>query len=115
MAAYSKSLHPGSHLCAGWDTSAHTIAFTCGLIATHPEAEAKIAAELDALGLLVTPERQTPRQISQDDLTRLPFTNAVIKVVLRHATSWSGVSRVCNTTTKVESSAGKSSGTLHEI
>ena len=65
---------------AGWDTSAHTIAFTCGLIAEHSEAENKIAAELESLGLLASEREPSPRQIVHDDLALLTYTSAVIKV-----------------------------------
>ena len=50
---------------AGIDTTAHTMAWTLYLLAQHPEAEAQVCAELDALGLLATAEvgvgRRAPR------------------------------------------------------
>lgn len=50
------------------------------MITQHPEVEAKVLAELDALGLLVTPERPNPRLLEYDDLTKLTYTNNCIKV-----------------------------------
>ena len=50
------------------------------MISQHPEVEAKVLAELDGLGLLVTPERPNPRPLEYDDLTKLTYTNNCIKV-----------------------------------
>ncbi len=50
------------------------------MITQHPEVEAKVLAELDALGLLVTPERPNPRPLEYDDITKLTYTNNCIKV-----------------------------------
>lgn len=49
------------------------------LISQHPEAEAKIVAELDAAGLLVTAERPHPRSFAFEDLSALPYLSACIK------------------------------------
>ena len=51
------------------------------MITQYPEVEKKVLAELDALGLLVTPERPNPRQMEWDDLGKLSYTNACIKVL----------------------------------
>lgn len=50
------------------------------MISQHPEVEAKVLAELDGLGLLVTPERPNPRPLEYDDLTKLTYTNNCIRV-----------------------------------
>ena len=49
-------------------------------VAQHPEVEAKITAELDSLGLLVTPQNPKPRPLEYADLTKLTYLGAVIKV-----------------------------------
>lgn len=49
-------------------------------IATHPEVEASITAELAARGLLVTPEQPHPRDLAFDDLSELRYLGAAIKV-----------------------------------
>ena len=51
------------------------------MITQHPEVKRKVLAELDALGLLVTPERPNPRPMEWDDLGKLTYTNACIKVL----------------------------------
>lgn len=50
------------------------------LVSQHPEVEAKLAAELDEAGLLVTPERPQPRALAHADLARLTYLNCVLKV-----------------------------------
>ncbi len=50
------------------------------LISQHPEVEARLAAELDEAGLLVTPERPQPRDLTHADLSRLTYLNCVLKV-----------------------------------
>lgn len=49
------------------------------MIATHPEAERRVLAELDALGLLVTPARPQPRQLEYEDVGKLSYLNNCIK------------------------------------
>jgi hypothetical protein len=48
-------------------------------IASHPEVQAKIAAELDTMGLLVTPQRPVPRDMVLEDLRQLPYLTACVK------------------------------------
>jgi hypothetical protein len=50
------------------------------LISQHPEVEAKIMQELDSVGLLVTEERPTPRDLEYADIGKLPYLAAVMKV-----------------------------------
>ena len=49
------------------------------LLSQHPEVEARVVAELDALELLVTPSRPQPRELEWADLGRLTYLQAVIK------------------------------------
>lgn len=61
----------------------HVNSYACArryLISQHPEVEAKLAAELDEAGLLVTPERPQPRALTHADLARLTYLNCVLKV-----------------------------------
>jgi fatty acid synthase len=53
------------------------------LISQHPEVEAKLAAELDGAGLLVTPQRPQPRPLAHADLARLTYLNCVLKARAR--------------------------------
>ena len=46
----------------------------------HPAVEARLAAELDAAGLLVTRARPTPRALAHADLGRLAYLQCVLKV-----------------------------------
>ena len=50
------------------------------LISQHPEVDAKLAAELDEAGLLVTPQRPAPRAMEYADLARLTYLGWVCKV-----------------------------------
>lgn len=43
--------------------------------------EAKVAAELDGLELLVTAERPRPRELTYADLSKLEYLQAVVKVM----------------------------------
>ena len=49
-------------------------------LSQHPEAEHKVVAELQALGLLATAEAPVPRLFSSADLSKLPYLTLVIKV-----------------------------------
>ncbi|CAL8464901.1 g4436 [Coccomyxa elongata] len=64
---------------AGMETTAHAITWALYLISQHPEVEARLAAELDEAGLLVTPERPQPRDLTHADLSRLTYLNCVLK------------------------------------
>ncbi|CAL5229620.1 g12983 [Coccomyxa viridis] len=68
---------------AGMETTAHTIAWCIYAICQHPEVEAKVAAELDAVGLLATPDRPEPRCMEHVDLARLTYLQCVIKESIR--------------------------------
>ena len=60
-------------LLAGHETTANALAWTWFLLSCNPDAEAKLHAEVDALGALP----------SATDLARLPFTRAVIAESMR--------------------------------
>lgn len=49
-------------------------------IATHPEVEAKITAELASRNLLASPDHPVPRALEHDDLSELQYLGAAIKV-----------------------------------
>lgn len=67
-----KFREPEPNVCGG--------EFVRYLLAQHPEVEAKVLAELDAADLLVTPQRPNPRPLEYNDLHKLTYLNAVIKV-----------------------------------
>jgi len=58
---------------AGHETTANALAWTLYLLAKHPDARARVEAEVDALG----------RVPSYDDLKALPWTLAVLKESMR--------------------------------
>ncbi|KAK9834011.1 hypothetical protein WJX81_002816 [Elliptochloris bilobata] len=68
---------------AGSETTGHTIAWTMFLLGKHPEAMARLEAELDAAGLLVTPERPQPRTFTYADISKLPWLDACVKESMR--------------------------------
>ena len=49
-------------------------------LAQHPQAMAKLEAELDAAGLLVTAERRQPRAFTFADISKLRYLDCIIKV-----------------------------------
>ncbi len=49
-------------------------------LSQHPEVEARVVQELDALGLLVTPDRHHTRKPEYADIARLTYLKCVIKV-----------------------------------
>lgn len=51
-------------------------------ISQHSEVEAKIAAELQSLGLIPTAENPQPRELTYSDTCELTYLQAVIKVCL---------------------------------
>jgi cytochrome P450 len=65
------------HVCAA---TGHTASWTLFALSQHPEAEARLAAELAQHGLLATPERPVPRATEWDDIPKLTYLQAVIKV-----------------------------------
>jgi cytochrome P450 len=75
----------GATVIAGTDTTAHAAAWALYSLAAHPAAQARLAEELDAAGLLASPSRPRPRLPSYADLGagRLPFLEAVIAESMR--------------------------------
>ena len=62
-------------LAAGHDSSSLTLTWAWLLLAAHPEADAKLAAELAAV--------LEDRPLTPEDVPNLPYTQAVIKETLR--------------------------------
>ncbi|KAK9807492.1 hypothetical protein WJX72_000759 [[Myrmecia] bisecta] len=73
----------GVFFTGGFETTGHTIAWTLFMISQHPEVEAKVLAELDSLGLLVTTARPSPRAMEYDDIAKLTYTTAATKESMR--------------------------------
>lgn len=61
-------------LLAGHETTANLLAWTWYLLSRHPEVEAALHAEVDAV---------PAEQLGADDLARLPFTRAVLSESMR--------------------------------
>ena len=59
------------------------MAWALYLLARHPEARAKVEAELDSLGLLVTPQRPRPRVMEYGDMAWLRYLGFVMKEAQR--------------------------------
>lgn len=59
----------------------HTASWTLYAISQDADVEAKITEELASLGLLATPERPKPRPLEWEDLSKLVYLNAVIKML----------------------------------
>ncbi|KAK9835968.1 hypothetical protein WJX81_002349 [Elliptochloris bilobata] len=68
---------------AGSETTGYSIAWTLYLLAKHPEAMAKLEAELDEMGLLVTPARPRPRTFAFADISKLRYLDAILKESMR--------------------------------
>lgn len=60
----------------------HSGAWLLYQVSQHPEVEAKICAELEEHGLLVTSSRPQPRKVTYEDLGKLTYLDMVIKVSL---------------------------------
>jgi len=58
----------------------HTASWTLYAISQDADVEAKVVEELRSLGLLATPEQPEPRLVEWEDLPKLTYLNAVIKV-----------------------------------
>ncbi len=78
---------------AGHETTANTLNWTWWLLAQHPEVEAKLHAELDAV--------LAGRAPKLEDLRRLPYTDIVIKEALRLMPAVWSVSRTAAEDTEV--------------
>ena len=74
-AANFKITHARTHI--------HTHPSNSYYLSQHPSVEAKLAAELDAAGLLATRDRPAPRALTYADISGLPYLAAVIKEGMR--------------------------------
>jgi cytochrome P450 len=74
-------------LLAGMETTANSLAFSIYLLATHPEAEARLMAEIDALAASKAGAGSDGHvglpDLVPEDLECLPFTSAVIDEAMR--------------------------------
>eukprot|EP00884_Botryococcus_braunii_P020300 jgi/Botrbrau1/6954/Bobra.0215s0031.1 len=84
LTAESIKAQIGVIIFAGHDTTGNTISWTLFLISRYPEIEARVMDELDSLGLLATKANPTPRDFTPDDLSQLPYLDAVIKESMRY-------------------------------
>lgn len=66
----------------------HTASWTLYAVSQDAEVEAKIVEELRGLGLLATHEHPEPRLVEWEDLPKLTYLNAVIKVWPLSRLSW---------------------------
>uniref|UniRef100_A0A7S0WZP2 Cytochrome P450 n=1 Tax=Chlamydomonas leiostraca TaxID=1034604 RepID=A0A7S0WZP2_9CHLO len=73
----------GIMLVAGFETTAHTIAWALFLLATHPEEQDALAGELATHGLLATRDAPSPRPMAWPDLGGLRRLDAVVAEALR--------------------------------
>ncbi|GIL53389.1 hypothetical protein Vafri_9035 [Volvox africanus] len=65
-----------SFIVAGYEPTANTLTFTVYCIATHPEVEKRLVAEVDE----VVGRNRIPNEA---DLERLPYTEAVLYEAMR--------------------------------
>ncbi|KAF6256430.1 cytochrome P450 [Scenedesmus sp. NREL 46B-D3] len=78
----------GIMMGAGFETTSHALSWTMAALATHPEVQDTLAAELAAAGLAPNHQQQqqqqqaAPRVLEWGDLA-LPYLNAVMKESLR--------------------------------
>eukprot|EP00775_Hariotina_reticulata_P003654 gene3654-3915_t len=73
----------GLFWAAGFETTAHTICWTLFLLATHPDVEAKLCAELATLGLMATPDKPQPDPLQWEHLAQLKYLAAVLQESMR--------------------------------
>lgn len=67
---------------AGYETTAHTLSFTLFSIAAHAHVQNSLVKELEARGLLLSTGRPG-RELTYDDLRKLPYLNAILKESMR--------------------------------
>ncbi|GBF93726.1 cytochrome P450 [Raphidocelis subcapitata] len=85
----------------GFETTGHTTAWTLLHAATAPGVQDRVAAELDAAGLLHKPGCPPPREMEYEDLKRLPYLTAVAKEAMRMLPVVSLMGRVAERQVKV--------------
>ena len=82
----------GTFIMGGFETTAHTLAFTLAALAMHPDVQARLAAELDAAGFVGRAERPA-RQLEYDDLRGLPYLCNVLRESMRMFPVVAGIPR----------------------
>ena len=82
----------GTFIMGGFETTAHTLAFTLAALAMHPVVQARLAAELDAAGLVGKAECPA-RQLEYDDLRGLPYLCNVLRESMRMFPVVAGIPR----------------------
>ncbi|KAF3769026.1 cytochrome P450 [Cryphonectria parasitica EP155] len=87
-------------MTAGHDTSATTVAWGVKLLADHPESQDKLRRELRAALPGAAREKRTPTY-AELATTHVPFLDAVVEEVLRHANTIAFVVRRALTDTTV--------------
>ncbi|EFJ44879.1 hypothetical protein VOLCADRAFT_94927 [Volvox carteri f. nagariensis] len=73
----------GALMMAGFDTSSHSVAWVLFALAAHPGAQLRCRQELAARGLVAEGAGSQARDPTLDDLTQLPYLNAVIDETMR--------------------------------
>lgn len=82
----------GTMIMGGFETTAHTLAYTLMCICTKPQAEAAVLSELESLGLLMGPDK-SPRDLQFEDTRNMPEISNVIKEAMRLYPVVTGVPR----------------------
>lgn len=82
----------GTMIMGGFETTAHTLAFTLFSISTNPTAEAAVVSELLDLGLIGT-AKQSRRLLQHEDLRNMPHISNCIKEAMRMYPVVAGVPR----------------------
>lgn len=67
---------------AGFETTSNAMGWTLYCISQHPEVERRIQAELAEAGLLACEGNPHPRPVQWEDIGKLRYLEAVIKVPL---------------------------------
>ncbi len=69
---------------AGYEVTAHTLAFTLYLISQHPDVEARLLEEIDrVLGQRAITQGVAPKAIAIPDLEQMPYLEMVLKESMR--------------------------------
>ncbi|KAK9821507.1 hypothetical protein WJX74_005016 [Apatococcus lobatus] len=80
---YQLEAELGTFFGAGFETSTTAISWALYCIATHPDVQQKVAAELQQHRLLASPTEPNPRALEWDDLGKLEYLRNVIKESMR--------------------------------
>ena len=69
---------------AGYEVTAHTLAFTLYLISQHPDVEARLLEEIDrVIGQRAITQGVAPKAIAIPDLEQMPYLEMVLKESMR--------------------------------